>query len=235
MKEITKTKILSLLCLGGLITTVYTSVKGGIELSDHVDEYIAEKNYGNEKQVKRKYAKTFAKDLTPAAISFIFTGGMILSLRSQSINAQTALMSSLFLAKSQVDKLIKEDTQASIAEPLITDDLDVPPDRILVYEPYSDQLIVTSESALERAEAIANKKLQENYVVRLSTIIKALGGYVGDLQSYIGWEMGNEYQMQIWNVAQCAYISLKLTKPTVLKGREVYILKFEVPPAFLSE
>lgn len=193
-------------------------------------------------QIKIKYAKEAAKVLCPLIVSLGATAGTILLLGSHSLKTEAALIGSLIAAKHQLEEI-----RTSYLNNVPLDDVvnhfrlrdvkDIPDaeDRILLYEPYSDQVIPTTEEKILIAEDNANRKLQRYYIVRLSSIIKDLGGKPCDILDYLGWETANERQMEQWNLAKCPYIKLsRYPAHYSISENPIDCLDYDIPPAMLS-
>ena len=240
MQSKTKITLMGILAGVGVLTTTGLAIRSGDRLSNIYEMYIAEKNYSDRStsEINKEYAAKVVKELGPVILSAGATIGVIVGLCKHSIKTEAGLIASLYFAREQLERvkeLGSEHVDEVRLEDVDVDFLDVPKDRVLVYEPYSDQLLVTSESEIERAENKANRKLQNHYVVRLSSILKDLKAYIPNESYNIGWEMGNTTQMEYWKLAKAPYISLKLEKAKEPIQREIYILRYEVPPGLLEQ
>ena len=238
MTSKTKTKLLTALSIAGILTTTGIAIRSGDRLSDIYERYTAELNYNHEKteeEIKLEYAKKAAKEVLPLAASLIFTISSVAFLAGRSIKREAALASALYLAQDRLQKLSK--TDKDVDKYRLEDKTDIPnkPNRILLYEPYSDQVIVTTEAKIRKAEDKANARLQQYYLVRLSSIIRDLGGKPAPITDYIGWETANKMQMQQWNLANDIYIKL-LMYPAHYSVHEKPLdcLDYDIPPAMLS-
>lgn len=224
----------------GVLTTAGTAIRSGDRLSELYEMYIAEKNYSDRptKDINKEYAAKVIKEVTPVVLSTGFTVGTIIMLCKHSIKTEAGLIAGLYFAERQLERVKElgadEQVNQAMLEDIDVDWLDINKGKVIVYEPYSDQLIVTTEAAITKADEHLNKRLQNNYIVRLRTLLKDLKAYIPDIADNIGWEMGNEEQMYYWKLAQAPYINLKLSKPYDIHGREIYVLEYEIPPTWLK-
>jgi len=205
-------------------------MRSGDRLSNIYEMYAAELNYNHEEPanaIRLKYAKKALKEVAPVIFSAGATIGCIAGMYGQSVKIEKGLLACL----------------AAFPASMVTctddyPDISVKPKRnqIVVREYHTKTQFVTTRRAIERAEARANKKLQNNYIVRLSSVMHSLGTDVPDYAYHLGWEMDNEIQMDKWKVYGGPFISINIDEqPTIVDGVEVYDLYFKVLPEWLED
>lgn len=80
--------------------------------------------------------------------------------------------------------------------------------KLLVYEPYTDQYFYTTRETIAWVMLEANKRLMNNYDVRLNYIIKMLGGKSKPEGNLLGWNWENELQDDAWGYFGGPWIEL---------------------------
>ena len=100
--------------------------------------------------------------------------------------------------------------------------------KILVYEPYTDQYFYTSRETIAWVMLEANRRLMQNFDVRLNYIIKMLGGIPKPEGDLIGWNWENEVQDYSWSYFGGPWIELV---PDVRKDKKgALCLFYQVDP-----
>ena len=235
MKTSTVTKMLSATSLLGLAATVGIAIKTGVQLDSLYEMYTSELNYNHDKpanEIKMEYASKAARECIPLAISTAATAASIIFQGKHSLKTEAALVSALYLSRQQLQRATDRKRTDIFLE-----DKQIPQSkgRILLYEPYTDQIIPTTEAKIRKAEDKANARLQQYYLVRLSSIIRDLGGKPCSIADYIGWETANEMQMKQWKIAGDVYIRLdRYDAHYSVTEKPLDFLDYDIPPAMLT-
>lgn len=197
--------ICAIAAVAGVFVTAYFSGKAAVEAKEKVKP---------EMETKEK-AKAYAKVYAKTAVSAALTSGLILGSDRIHVGKEAALLG---VAAMWKDKLIGVDNKVMekfgpeeatrIHKEVIEDEIkkhpytgrqpDVTKREILVYEPYTDQYIVTTTEMIAFAMLKANEKFQKEYDVRINYIIKLLGGEAKPEGNEIGWNMENDAQTSQW-------------------------------------
>ena len=201
--------------IAGVFVTAYFSGKAALEAKEKVKEDMEPK----EKAVT--YAKVYAKTAASAAV----TVGLIIGSDRAHVGKEAALIGVaamwkdklVALDKKVIDKVGSEEAK-EIHHEILKDQMrknpytgrqpDVSKREILVYEPYTDQYIITTTEKIAWAMLKANEKLQKEYDVRLNYIITAIGGVAKPEGHEIGWNMENEHQDYSWSYYGGPWIDL---------------------------
>lgn len=193
----------------GVFATAYFSGKAAVEaketIPDDPDMDIKEKG----KHYIRCYWKT--------ALSMLITSGLIIgSDRIHVKEIAVAGAGAAMMWKDRYDTLDKkikdtlgEDKVKEIKKEISEEACEtyIPREstgstagtKVLVYEPYTDQYIETTNEAIWVAMYKANEQLQKTFDVRLNYIIRLLGGKPTSDGEKIGWNWENEVQDYAWS------------------------------------
>lgn len=207
----------------GLVTTTGTAIRCGDRLSSLYELYLAEVNYNHDETkeaIRKRYLLQAAKEVYPTALLFGATAVSILGMYSEAKSIESTLLHALSLYGGSALLYSKGEAPAE------NDNRYNRTEKFRVYDGYSRTEFNTTIGRIEKAEDRANAKLQNNYIVRFSSVMHSLGTDVPDYCYYLGWEMNNENQMKEWCRSGGPYISIKVNngelyftpEPKWLKG-----------------
>lgn len=242
MTSATKTKLLAAGAIFGVIVTSVLCIKAGSELESVTEMYTTEKNFSDRSKVDlaKEYIPKIAKTLAPSAISGAATIGAIAILCRKSVKTEGALSASLMLATTQLETLrtiVPEEVEKvyiSTNEEKYKDVIPTSKCEILVEEPYTGQIIATSAKTLDKAVARANKRIQNNYILRLNRFIRDIGGDEMVFADYIGWAFDSNAQQKYWEEAECLYFAIRLKRSYQDSyGRTIHPIEYKIDPVDL--
>ena len=189
----------------GLVTTTGTAIRCGDRLSSLYELYLAEVNYNNDETketIRKRYLWKAAKEVCPTALLFGATAVSILGMYNEAKTIESTLLHALSLYGGSALLYSKsEDASEDDGCPNRTE-------KFRVHDGYSRTEFSTTIGRIGKAEDRANAKLQNNYIVRFSSVMHSLGTDVPDYCYYLGWEMDNENQMKEWRRSGGPYISI---------------------------
>lgn len=239
-----KATICSGLACGGVFATAYFSGKAAVRVEHTIDADM------DKKEKIKEYAKAYWK--TGAAAGA--TCALIISSDRIHAGAEAALAGVAAMWKQKavdIDKKLIEEVGEEKAKQIhndiiqekIKDDLKNHPEKfpeekdlpdgsmnskLLVYEPYTDQYFYTTRETIAWVMLEANKRLMNQFDVRLNYIIKMLGGVPKPEGDKIGWNWENESQDYAWSYYGGPWIELM---PDVRKDkRGALCLFYQVDP-----
>lgn len=231
----------------GVFATAYFSGKAAVRVHTTVDPDL------DKKEKVKEYVKAYWKTGLAAGV----TCGLIISSDRIHIGKEAAIAGVAAIWKQKaVDidkKLINEvgeerahEIHNEIIQEKIKDDkknhpekfpeeeiIDNLPDgsmtaKLLVYEPYTDQYFYTTRETIAWVMLEANRRLMQNFDVRLNYIIKMLGGIPKPEGDLIGWNWENEVQEYSWSYFGGPWIELV---PDVRKDKKgALCLFYQVDP-----
>lgn len=207
--------VCAIAAVAGVFVTAYFSGKAALEAKEKIKPEM------ETKEKAKEYAKVYAK----AAISAAVTSGLILGSDRIHVGKEAALIGVATMCKEKfvdldnkvIEKLGPEEA-TKIHKEVLDDEIkrhpytgkqpDVSKREILVYEPYTDQYIVTTTEKIAWTMLKANEKLQKEYDVRLNYIITMLGGEAKPEGHLRGWNMENDVQEYAWSYYKGPWIDL---------------------------
>ena len=198
-----KATICSGLACGGVFATAYFSGKAAVQVEHTVNPDM------DKKEKAKEYVKAYWKTGVAAGI----TCGLIISSDRIHVGTEAAIAGVAAMWKQKAvdidNKLIEEvgeerakQIHNDIIQEKIKDDLKNHPEKfpeekdlpdgsmnskLLVYEPYTDQYFYTTRETIAWVMLEANKRLMNQFDVRLNYIIKMLGGVPKPEGDKIGW------------------------------------------------
>lgn len=219
-----KATICSAVACGGVFATAYFSGKAAVRVEHTIDADM------DKKEKIKEYAKAYWK----TGIAAGATCALIISSDRIHVGTEAAIAGVAAMWKQKavdIDKKLIEEVGAERAKEIhheiyqakIKDDLENHPEKfprekipddgsmtskILVYEPYTDQYFYTTRETIAWVMLEANKRLMNDYDVRLNYIIKMLGGKPTPLGNKIGWNWENELQDNAWSYFGGPWIEL---------------------------
>lgn len=221
----------------GVFVTAYFSGKAAVRVEHTIDPDM------DKKEKAKEYAKAYAKTAVAAGVtSALIIGSDRIHVGKEAMLAGAAVMwkdKFIDLDKKVAEKLGQEE-YGKIHREIVDDKIKEKPYRgplpnkeigeILVYEPYTDQYIITTRERIAFAMLEANEKLQKSFDVRLNYIIKLLGGKWTPEGDKIGWNWENEAQDYAWSYYGGPWIDMW---PNIVKrcdGHEALCIFYSVDP-----
>lgn len=217
----------------GVIGTAVLSSRAAIKCSNEIDPEMED----SEK------IKKYIINYIPTGLCAAATIGCIIGSDRAHVARETALVGVAAMWKRQyvnLDKAVISESGSSeealdmhkkAAEMAMKDhpnkfDRELSINEILVYEPYTDVYFITTREAIAWALLKANEKLAKEYDVKLSYIIRLLGGEVKPEANEIGWNWENETQEYAWSYYGGPWIDMV---PSVTKNG-AFCLFYTVDP-----
>lgn len=198
--------ICAVTAMAGVVATAILSGKAAVRADHEIDCDMT----------KKERAKVYARCYWKTAAVGAATCGLIFGSDRLHVRKEVGLAGLAALWKGKyvdLDKKVAEvvgeeqykEIQKSIAEDKINT-LGFVPEKpanlgdnaMLVYEPYTDQLIWTTKEKIFHAMYEANLRFQRDFEVKLSVIIDYLGGEWDPLADEIGWNYDNAIQQDAW-------------------------------------
>ena len=228
----------------GVFVTAYFSGKAAVEVSNNVDP----EDSTSEKVTK--YAKAYWK----TGLSAAATCGLIISCNKIHLGSEAAIAGVAAIWKAKAvdldNALVKEvgeerahEIHNEIVQEKIKNDKENRPDKfpstkqdgsmsskMLVYEPYTDQYFYTTRETIAWAMLEANKRLMNQYDVRLNYIIGLLGGKATPEGDKIGWNWENDTQDYAWSYYGGPWIEIMPDIRTYNDGTQAFVLFYQVDP-----
>lgn len=238
-----KSDIFKAFAIIGVGATAVMTAKAVPYFTEYHEEWIASRNFAENDDEKYEadfeFVKKTLKVFSPAILLGASTVLLILMLDKSHIKQEVALMAQLYSAKKFIIDCAKDQAEEEGIKVRydFSDYSDyilkkkVKKDEIIVYEPYTDQLFLTTERLLEKAEIKGNKRLNNYYFETLNRFIKDVGGKPCPFGDILGWSCDKEYQMDKWQ-KDGPYLGIKKT-PYDVEGRTVYVLDYDVNPLWL--
>ena len=229
--------ICSGIAVAGVFVTAYFSGKSAVKIDREIDPDLD----------KKEKAKLYLKAYWKTALSAAVTTGCIIGSDRIHVGKEVALAGAVSMWKKygeDIDKKLIEtvgpekatEIHNEIAKERIEEkanELSTPVEKdgkLLIYEPYTDQYFYASRETIAWAMLEANRKLMQQYDVRLNYIIGLLGGKTTPEGNKIGWNWENEVQDEAWSYYDGPWIELM---PNVVKtkgGKEAFCLMYMVGP-----
>ena len=100
--------------------------------------------------------------------------------------------------------------------------------EILLYEPYTEQLILTTHDRLDSSLGKVNKLLHSRYECKLNKFLKMIGGKTCTFGDLLGWSCYNDRQMDIWK-HEGPLAEVELEEHQADKGM-IYVMNYNVDP-----
>ena len=226
--------ICAVAAVAGVFVTAYFSSKAALEAKERVKPEM------ETKEKAKEYAKVYAK----TAVSAAATSALIIGSDRIHVGKELAIAGVAAMWKEQYVSLDKKvinevgvEKAAEIHENIIKDkikehkpqNMAVPGDKILVFEPYTEQYIVTTRERIAWAMLRANERLQKDFEVKLNFIIGMLGGKKTIEGDRIGWNMELEAQDYAWGYYGGPWIEM-FTDVQEHGGKEALCLFYQVDP-----
>lgn len=210
-----KATICSALACGGVFATAYFSGKAAVRVEHTIDPDM------DKKEKAKEYVKAYWKTGVAAGA----TCALIISSDRIHVGTEAAIAGVAAMWKQKavdIDKKLVEEVGEERAHQIHNDIIHekiesdrknhpekfpeekIPDDgsmtsKLLVYEPYTDQYFYTTRETMAWAMLEANRRLMNQYDVRLNYIIKLLGGVPKPEGNKIGWNWENETQDYAWS------------------------------------
>ena len=248
MKVKTKLILMSAAAIAGVGTTAVLSFNAGKEFDSLYEMYITELNYSsdNKSDVFKRYLPLFIKLFAPAFGAAAATIAMVILMAKFSMKTQAALMGALAIATTKLDVLNSEkDDQVAVEqeEEFLNKAMNeeeckkISEEAMLLYEPYTGLIFTTTKEKIDKALRHANKKLQNNYIVRLESILYDMAGSKARTQfgANMGWEMDNEKQMYMWRKCKGPLIDIYLNRSYDVHGRTILRVEWNVAPSLIID
>lgn len=226
----------------GVGTTAYLSSKAGVQAYVTIDPDL------DTKEKIKQYVKCYWK----AGLSAALTVGAIIGSDRIHVGKEVALAGVAAMWKDKfvgldkkMEEVVGEEKANEIREETVKEQIKRSKEKptasqyrevregtgkILVYEPYTDQYIVTSTERIAWALLAANEKLAKDFDVRLNFIIKMIGGVPKPLGDKIGWNWENESQDCCWSYYGGPWIEKCMDIYTDDTGMEALCLFYQVDP-----
>ena len=102
-------------------------------------------------------------------------------------------------------------------------------ERFTVYEPFSDQYILTSKEKLLVGDMTVYKNLMRKNHCSLTDYVVAIGGVRNDESDSMGWDCSNRYQAEMWNFTGGPWVEPYLAVETI-EGKDRLIIYYMTEP-----
>lgn len=102
-------------------------------------------------------------------------------------------------------------------------------ERFTVYEPFSDQYILTSREKLLVGDMLIYKSLMRKNQCSLSDYVVAIGGEANEESDELGWNCSNRYQAEMWNFTGGPWVEPYLAVETI-EGKDRLCLYYMTEP-----
>lgn len=241
-----KATICSGLACAGVFATAYFSGKAAVRVDHTIDADM------DKKEKVKEYVRAYWKTGVAAGA----TCALIISSDRIHVGAEAALAGAVTIWRQKatdLDKKLIEEVGADRAKEIhheiyqakIKDDLEHHPekfpvekypnngsmkDKLLVYEPYTDQYFYTTRETIAWVMLEANRRLNNNCDVRLNYIIKMLGGKPKHEGEILGWNWENDCQDEAWSYFGGPWIELMPYISTDKDGKDALVLFYQVDP-----
>ena len=226
--------------VAGVFATSYFSGKAAVRVHTTVDPDMDKVE--KLKEYIRAYWKTvLAGGITCALIissdrihvkNEVALAGAAAMFKDKYADIKKKLINEVGLERAQ--EIENEAVQEAVIGDVNDNHVDVPPrdgnNDLLIYEPYTKQLIWTTEHKITQALLEANKKLCTSFEVYLNTIIKAIGGEEKPLGEELGWSWDNEVQDYNWSYTGGPWIELIPAVYKTVNGEKIRALVYLVDP-----